>query len=190
MQNLRLKLPNYKRSCRPGIPVAPRALRFEVKEGYDERHKSVLLRWWPSQIFDDSGAVCQIQKLVGYRIYVNGYPKGMIKPHKNRALVEGLRLQHEYKITVVAIGTIGESAHSNAAIIYVPGQLSHTDRPSSKERLPETVSSSKRLPMEPKEVESIDHINNEILIQKAIEESKEERTSVEIPEMNNSKDNS
>ena len=35
--------------------------------------------------------------------------------------MEGLRIQHEYKITVVAIGTIGESSHSNAAIIYVPG---------------------------------------------------------------------
>ena len=32
-------------SCRPGIPVAPRALRFELKPGYDERHRSVLLRW-------------------------------------------------------------------------------------------------------------------------------------------------
>ena len=75
---------------------------------------------WPSQIYDENDKPCQIHKLVGYRIYVNGHPKGMIKAHKTRALVEGLRVQHEYKITVVAIGTIGESSHSNAAIIYVP----------------------------------------------------------------------
>ena len=43
----------------------------------------------------------------------------MVKAHKSRAIVEGLRLQNEYKITVVAIGTIGESAHSNAGKIHV-----------------------------------------------------------------------
>ena len=69
---------------------------------------------WPSQIFDENGNQCQDQKIVGYRIYVNGQPKGMVKAHKNRAMVEGLRLQHEYKITVVALGTLGESPHSNA----------------------------------------------------------------------------
>ena len=69
---------------------------------------------WPSQIFDENGNISQEQKIVGYRIYVNGQPKGMVKAHKSRAMVEGLRLQQEYKITVVAIGTIGESLPSNA----------------------------------------------------------------------------
>ena len=90
--------------------MAPRALRYEMKDGYDDKHKTVLLRWydlllidvllnlwfrWPSQIYDENDKPCQIHKLVGYRIYVNGHPKGMIKPHKTRALVEGLRVQHE-----------------------------------------------------------------------------------------------
>ena len=52
----------------------------------------------------------------------------MIKAHKTRALVEGLRVQHEYKITVVAIGTIGESSHSNAAIVYVPSSAITGDK--------------------------------------------------------------
>jgi len=150
-------------SCRPGIPVAPRALRFELKPGYDDRHRSVLLRWWPSQIFNEDGEPCQIQKLVGYRIYVNGYPKGMIKPHKNRALVEGLRVQHEYKITVVAIGTIGESQHSNAAIIYVPGVELNTTRASSRNSRPESAKNEKpSAPSAPREVESIDTIIDQI----------------------------
>ena len=92
-----------------------------------------LLRW-PSQIYDENDKPCQIHKLVGYRIYVNGHPKGMIKAHKTRALVEGLRVQHEYKITVVAIGTIGESAHSNAAIIYVPKISDQKYDPPSEEK--------------------------------------------------------
>ena len=50
-----------------------------------QNYETIYLRW-PSQIFNEDGEPCQIQKLVGYRIYVNGYPKGMIKPHKNRAL--------------------------------------------------------------------------------------------------------
>lgn len=164
MQKLKLKLPSYKsRSCRPGIPVAPRALRFELKSGYDEKHRSVLLRWWPSQIFDEDGEPCQIQKLVGYRIYVNGHPKGMIKPHKNRALVEGLRVQHEYKITVVALGTIGESQHSNAAIIYVPGVELNATRASSRSSRPESAKTENAAIMSaPREVESIDTIIDQI----------------------------
>ena len=57
------------------------------------------------------------------------------KPEK----VEGLRVQHEYKITVVAIGTIGESQHSNAAIIYVPGVELNTTRSSSRNSRPESA---------------------------------------------------
>jgi len=53
--------------------------------------------------------------------------------------VEGLRVQHEYKITVVAIGTIGESQHSNAAIIYVPGVELNTTRASSRSSRPESA---------------------------------------------------
>ena len=78
-----------------------------------ESFENFYLRW-PSQIFDENGNISQEQKIVGYRIYVNGQPKGMVKAHKSRAMVEGLRLQQEYKITVVAIGTIGESLPSNA----------------------------------------------------------------------------
>lgn len=197
MQKLKLKLPNYKsRSCRPGIPVAPRALRFELKPGYDERHRSVLLRWWPSQIFNENGEPCQIQKLVGYRIYVNGHPKGMIKPHKNRALVEGLRVQHEYKITVVAIGTIGESQHSNAAIIYVPGVELNSTRASSRSSRGESAKKEKQaITSAPREVESIDTIidqikqkcsSNQALIQKvekAISSDSDSLTHFDEPAM-------
>jgi hypothetical protein len=111
---------DFEESCRPGIPTAPRALRSELKDGYDLKHKSALLRWWPSQVFDENGNTSQEHSIIGFRIYVNGLPKGMVKAHKNRALVEGMRIQNEYKITVVAIGSLGDSNHSNAAIIYVP----------------------------------------------------------------------
>jgi len=162
MQKLNLKLPNLSRmSCRPGIPVAPRALRYEMKDGYDDKHKTVLLRWWPSQIYDENDKPCQIHKLVGYRIYVNGHPKGMIKPHKTRALVEGLRVQHEYKITVVAIGAIGESIHSNAAIIYVPSQAITGDKYIEKPT-EEPKPTRKPTTMAPREVESIDDIIKEV----------------------------
>jgi len=160
MQKLNLKLPNLSRmSCRPGIPVAPRALRYEMKDGYDEKHKTVLLRWWPSQIYDENDKPCQIHKLVGYRIYVNGHPKGMIKAHKTRALVEGLRVQHEYKITVVAIGAIGESAHSNAAIIYVPSPSIMGEKYAT---IDEEKPKKKPTTMAPREVESIDDIIKEV----------------------------
>jgi hypothetical protein len=40
-----------------------------------------------------------------------------VQAHKNRALVEGMRIQNEYKITVVAIGSLGDSNHSNAGTL-------------------------------------------------------------------------
>lgn len=152
---------------RPGIPVAPRALRFDLKDGHDEKHKTALLRWWPSQIFDENGNPSQEQKIVGYRIYVNGHPKGMVKAHKSRAIVEGLRLQNEYKITVVAIGTIGESAHSNAAIIYVPNMDVWTEEVKQKPRLsPSNISP--------------DQTSSEVPVSKDIDSKFMLRTNVEV----------
>lgn len=156
----------FEPGCRPGIPVAPRALRFELKDGYDDRHRTALLRWWPSQIFDENGNISQEQKIVGYRIYVNGQPKGMVKAHKSRAMVEGLRLQQEYKITVVAIGTIGESLPSNAAIIYVPNMTPEKVTPRRKLKPSKSLENRnfKELPEKPRkrDVDTIEQIISEI----------------------------
>ena len=92
--------------------------------------------------------------------------------HKSRAMVEGLRLQQEYKISVVAIGTIGESPPSNSgsflcdnlsfydflAIIYVPNMdvLEHKLRATVVEKSHPTrdIGTEKTKP----EVESIEAI--------------------------------
>ena len=61
---------------------------------------------WPSQIFNEDGEPCQIQKLVGYRIYVNGHPKGMIKPHKNRALGTVTSVQYFLSSSIIAFDRV------------------------------------------------------------------------------------
>ena len=68
--------------------------------------KIIVILRWPSQIFNEDGEPCQIQKLVGYRIYVNGHPKGMIKPHKNRALGKVISVQYFRSLSIIAFDRI------------------------------------------------------------------------------------
>ena len=50
----------YVQGMRPGIPVAPRALRFDLKDGHDEKHKTALLRWLNFNIYSKNKKSSQI----------------------------------------------------------------------------------------------------------------------------------
>uniref|UniRef100_H2YYQ3 Uncharacterized protein n=1 Tax=Ciona savignyi TaxID=51511 RepID=H2YYQ3_CIOSA len=71
---------------RAGVATAPRALRAEIRDptpgntptGETTDNCSVVLRWYPSKIFDKHGNENEKEKIMGYRIYVNGQPKGMV----------------------------------------------------------------------------------------------------------------
>ena len=50
---------------------------------------------------------------LGYRIYVNGVPKGMVAGTQTKSLLEGLDHKTLYKIHIRALSALGESAESN-----------------------------------------------------------------------------
>ncbi|XP_039267495.2 uncharacterized protein LOC120342643 isoform X2 [Styela clava] len=106
----------------PGIPTAPRALRAGVSESsYTSTNQlsSVILRWHPAKVFDKHGQEAKSDKIIGYRIYVNGHPKGMVAGTKSRALLEGLRQSTEYRVHVRAVSSLGESDPSNVVIAHI-----------------------------------------------------------------------
>lgn len=105
---------------KPGVPTPPRALRAGVSEVANASgHSSVILRWHPSKMFDKHGQEVNDEKLIGYRIYVNGHPKGMVAGTKSRALLEGLRHSTEYRVHVRAVSSLGESDPSNTVIAHI-----------------------------------------------------------------------
>ncbi|XP_078485704.1 uncharacterized protein LOC101242116 isoform X2 [Ciona intestinalis] len=122
---------------RSGVATAPRALRAEIRDSPSPRGEtpencSVVLRWFPSKIFDKHGVEMDSDKILGYRIYVNGQPKGMVAGSKSRALLDGLRRACEYRIQVRAVSALGESEPSNTVIAYITKSGNGTETPSPK----------------------------------------------------------
>ena len=54
--------------------------------------------------------------VAGYRIIVNGSPKGEVAGTQTRALLEGLHARTMYRMTVKALSAAGESGHSNMVV--------------------------------------------------------------------------
>nr|CAB3263080.1 uncharacterized protein LOC101242116 [Phallusia mammillata] len=111
-----------------GIPTPPRALRAEIRnnptlntsdDATTNDNCSVILRWHPAHIYNKQGNEMPKEAIVGYRIYVNGQPKGMVAGTKTRALLDGLHRSCEYKIHVHAVAALGESDPSNVVIVYI-----------------------------------------------------------------------
>ena len=102
------------------LPSAPQGLKAEIKT-HDltpcpSDNRSLILRWQPSYIYDKHGNKVKSGCIIGYRIYVNRQPKGMVNGIKCRALLDGLKQAGEYRIHVCAVSALGESDPSNTVI--------------------------------------------------------------------------
>lgn len=119
---MKLKESKAHLSYTAGMPSAPKALRVELRQANINvsNNCSVIVRWSPSYVHDQNGAVSKTHTLLGYRIYVNGQPKGMVTGTKTQALLDGLHFSHEYRIHVRAVSALGESESSNYVIVFVP----------------------------------------------------------------------
>ena len=76
---------------RVGVPTAPEKLRAQ-----SHNVNNVVLFWQPSVILDGQEQPTN-KPVMGYRIYVNGYPKGMVAGTQLKALIEGLNLENTYR---------------------------------------------------------------------------------------------
>jgi hypothetical protein len=57
---------------------------------------TVVLYWMPSFVLDAVGKPSNVP-IIGYRLYVNSNPKGMVSGTQTRAMLEGLQIDTLYK---------------------------------------------------------------------------------------------
>lgn len=104
------------------FPSPPQALKAEIKShtsslgSLPNNSRSLVLRWHPSHIYDKDGYKTKGDEIIGYRIYVNRQPKGMVNGNKCRALLDGLKRSGEYRIYLCAVSALGESDPSNTVV--------------------------------------------------------------------------
>ena len=100
------------------LPTPPQSLKAEIRANshQDSSSKSLILRWHPSYIYDKHGSKVKSESIIGYRIYVNRQPKGMVNGVKCRALLDGLKRAGEYRIHICAVSALGESEPSNTVV--------------------------------------------------------------------------
>ncbi|CAK8672878.1 unnamed protein product [Clavelina lepadiformis] len=146
VRTLQSALRRRKRSePRPPFPSPPVGLRTELR-GSDgkpgTKSCSVILRWQPVQPSQTHGSSAGANKIVGYRIYVNGQPKGIVTGGKCRALLDGLRFSAQYRIQVCAVSGVGESDPSNIVIVHASHPAPVEAHPRGKIEFFKTIYSS------------------------------------------------
>ena len=133
-------------------PTAPQGLKAEIKTNSvcNDTSKSLILRWHPSYVYDKHGNKVKTGAIIGYRIYVNRQPKGMVNGVKCRALLDGLKRAGEYRIHICAVSALGESEPSNTVLANLESDIlsSYHASPVSKSPL------SKKMPETPDRIES------------------------------------
>ena len=142
---------------KPMLPSPPQALKAEIKvnsvENQASSSRSLILRWHPSYVYDKYGNKVKSGAIIGYRIYVNRQPKGMVNGVKCRALLDGLKKAGEYRIYICAISALGESEPSNTVIANLDNgcMSTYAGSPSpnsnSVNRSPEKVADLSRSPV-------------------------------------------
>ena len=114
---------------RPMFPSPPQGLKAEIKSHSSDyclstsSSRSLILRWHPSYIYDKEGNKMKSEGIIGYRIYVNRQPKGMVNGIKCRALLDGLKRSGEYRVHLCAVSALGESDPSNTVVANLETQF-------------------------------------------------------------------
>ncbi|XP_064595237.1 uncharacterized protein LOC135461889 [Liolophura sinensis] len=116
----------------PGCPTPPSQLQFHPHTPH-----SLVLSWQPSKIIGASQQEIE-QPLLGYRIYVNEVPHGMVPGHQTSAVVDGLDRALTYRFHVRGISSIGESQKSNAVLVEAGPHKGTSSSSSSDEQSDET----------------------------------------------------
>ncbi|ELT97106.1 hypothetical protein CAPTEDRAFT_208433 [Capitella teleta] len=94
-----------------GAPTAPGNLRWS-----QHGPTSVVLYWMPSFVLDALGQP-SCSPVIGYRMYVNGNPKGMVSGTQTRAMLEGLQVDTLYKVWVRGVSALGDS-HTSETVEF------------------------------------------------------------------------
>ncbi|XP_074641154.1 uncharacterized protein LOC141898898 isoform X2 [Tubulanus polymorphus] len=109
----------------PGTPIPPAELVT-----YDRSETSFALEWQPSFCINSEGTESK-RPVIGYRIYVNDLPKGMVASGRTRAVLGGMDPRLIYKIYVRAVSALGESFNSNVLMVSRKGGgVPHNNPPS------------------------------------------------------------
>ncbi|XP_064627841.1 uncharacterized protein LOC135487712 isoform X3 [Lineus longissimus] len=95
----------------PGTPTPPSDVLVAHKGD-----SSVVVQWVSSRVLTADGKDSH-GPVIGYRVYVNDLPKGMVAGIKPRAFIDGLDPKAQHKVYLRAVSALGESSNSNIVTV-------------------------------------------------------------------------